>query len=88
MGLNLVTIRGTPDQLRDLYASPVGEVEINDHGATRLEGGRYEVGAYASESAVAEIRSRGLEVDVEMDNAELTANLEDLIRRATSPGEV
>lgn len=83
MSLNLISIRGTGDQLRDLVQNPVREAEINDEGARRLSGGLLEVGAYASDKAIDEIRSRGLAVEVQMNDAELTSHLNELKSQAS-----
>ncbi|MCA1602982.1 MAG: hypothetical protein LC776_15565 [Acidobacteria bacterium] len=83
LSLNLITITGTVEQLRALVQDPVSEAEINDEAARRVSGGFLEVGAYASDKAIAELRSRGLTVEVQMNDAELTSHLNELKSQAT-----
>ena len=85
MAINLVTIRGSAQQMRDLKADPVEGIDVHYDGVRLADGGLFETGAYASEDAISEIQARGITVEVQMTSAELTAHWAQLDAEATDP---
>lgn len=85
MAINLITIRGSAQQMRDLKADPVEGLEVHYDGVRPADGGLYEAGAYASEDAISELDARGLTVEVQMTAAELAAHWAQLDAEATDP---
>lgn len=85
MAINLITIRGSAQLMRDLMADPVEGADVHFEGVRPVDGGLFEAGAYASEDAISEIETRGLTVEIQMTGPELSAHWAQLDAEATDP---
>lgn len=84
MSINLITIRGSSQLLQELATNPVEELDFHEETARRsAPPDTWEVGAYASDDAIAELNARGLVVEVRMNTAELQAHMAQLRAQAT-----
>jgi hypothetical protein len=85
LAINLITIRGSAQQMRDLKADPVKGLDVHYDGVRSADGGLFETGAYASEDAMGEIEARGITIEIQMNSAELSAHWATLEAESTDP---
>ncbi len=84
--MQLVRIAGPAGDLRQLH--DVAGLDVERTSARRLDGERWQVSAYASEEALAELDARGLGVELVVAPEELDAQRRDLYGRiARAPDE-
>lgn len=85
MAINLITIRGSAQLMRDLMADPIAGLDVHYEGVRPADSGLVEAGAYASEDAITELETRGITVEIQMTGPELAAHWAQLDAEATDP---
>lgn len=85
MAINLITIRGSAQQIRDLLVDPIEGLDVHYEGVRSADGGLFEAAAYASEDAITAMETRGITVEIQMTGAELSAHWAQLDAEATDP---
>jgi hypothetical protein len=84
VSINFINIRGSAQLLTDLVTNPLDELDLHEESVQRVAADLFEMGAYASDPAVAALQARGLAVEVLMNTAELQAHIAEL--RAAASG--
>jgi hypothetical protein len=84
VSINFISIRGSAQLLTELVTNPPDEFDLHEESVQRVAADTFEVGAYASDPAIAVLQARGLAVEVLMDTAGLQAHMAQL--RAAASG--